>query len=70
LAILDINLGEGQPSGLDAYHWLRESGFEGKIVFLTGHARSHPLVSQARQAGKVVILEKPTTMERLLSMLE
>ena len=43
-AILDINLGPGQPSGLDAYAWLKRERFAGSIVFLTGQARSHPLV--------------------------
>src|SRR5262249_26305927 len=47
LAILDINLGVGVSSGVDAYRWLRERQFGGRIVFLTGHARSHPLVAEA-----------------------
>src|SRR5512146_2673778 len=47
LAILDVNLGEGRPSGIDAHLWLRERGFTGRIVFLTGHAPSHPEVARA-----------------------
>src|SRR4029077_4924973 len=46
VAILDINLGAEAPSGLDAYGWLRRHGFSGRIVFLTGHANSHPLVME------------------------
>jgi DNA-binding NtrC family response regulator len=64
LALLDINLGPGRPSGLDAYRWLREQDFGGRIVFLTGHARSHPLVAQARGFGNV--LEKPVDVDALL----
>ena len=47
VAILDINLGPNRPSGIDAYAWLRRSGYTGRIVFLTGHASSHPLVVEA-----------------------
>src|SRR5262249_22772584 len=46
LAIVDVNLGAAKPSGIDAYEWLRGEGFDGRIVFLTGHAPSHPLVSR------------------------
>src|SRR5262245_54057730 len=44
LALLDINLGAGKPTGVDAYHWLRAQGFRGRICFVTGHAHAHPLV--------------------------
>src|SRR5438552_17890350 len=47
LAILDVNLGPGAPSGVDSYEWLRAHGFHGRVVFLTGHARTHPLVERA-----------------------
>ena len=39
VAVLDINLGAGQPSGIDAYDWLLGQGFAGRLLFLTGHAR-------------------------------
>src|SRR5579862_5380074 len=47
LAILDVNLGPGCPSGLDAHSWLAAEHFSGRIVFLTGHAQSYPLVERA-----------------------
>ena len=59
VAILDINLGAGRPNGIDAYRWLLESRFPGRIYFLTGHARNHPLVEEARRLGNVEIIEKP-----------
>lgn len=59
LAILDINLGANVPSGLEAYDWLKENGFSGRTVFLTGHARSHPLVRQALELSNVQVLSKP-----------
>ncbi len=69
LALLDINLGAGVPSGLDAYRWLKENGFSGKTVFLTGHARSHPLVREALELTHVQVLSKPIEAKVLLSLL-
>jgi FixJ family two-component response regulator len=70
LAIVDINLGPDSPSGLEAYRWLRTRGFIGRIVFLTGHARSHPEVSEAHKIGEARVLEKPISLERLKLLLE
>lgn len=67
VAILDINLGAGRPNGIDAYRWLMDARFVGRMYFLTGHARSHPLVEEARRLGNVEIIEKPAgigTLER------
>jgi FixJ family two-component response regulator len=68
LALLDINLGAAVPSGLDAYQWLRERGFGGRIVFLTGHAHSHPLVRQAHALRDVQVLSKPVEARTLLAL--
>ena len=68
LAVLDVNLGVKVPSGLDAYHWLRENGFGGRIVFLTGHARSHPLVRQAHELTQVRVLSKPINAKALMAL--
>lgn len=68
VAILDINLGSGRPSGIDAYHWLLREGFSGRIVFLTGHALSQPLVAQARQLGQVRVLQKPMQVAQLMAI--
>ena len=68
LALLDVNLGAKVPSGLDAYHWLRENGFGGRIVFLTGHARSHPLVRQAYDLSQARILSKPVDAKVLMAL--
>jgi FixJ family two-component response regulator len=70
VAILDINLGPQVPSGLDAYGWLREHGFDGRIVFLTGHAASHPLVVEAKRLGDAEVVGKPVSLDTLTSMLE
>jgi FixJ family two-component response regulator len=68
LAILDINLGAHQPSGLDALRWLGESKFAGRTVFLTGHAPGFPLVDEARRIKGVRVLAKPITSQELLEL--
>jgi FixJ family two-component response regulator len=68
LAVLDIELGPREPSGIDAFYWLRENGFSGEIFFLTGHGRSHPLVAQAVQAGGR-IWEKPISVKQIIAVL-
>ncbi|HEY2743992.1 MAG TPA: response regulator, partial [Polyangia bacterium] len=64
-AILDINLGGGKASGLDAYAWLKEQRYAGRIFFLTGHARSHPLVARACALEGVTVLQKPIETDEL-----
>ena len=70
VAILDINLGSNRRSGLDAYAWLRANGYTGRIVFLTGHARTHPLVVEAQRIGDAQIFSKPIDPDRLRSIVE
>ena len=70
VAILDINLGPHRRSGIDAYAWLREKGYVGRIVFLTGHASTHPLVVEAKRIGDAEIFSKPIDPDRLRSIVE
>jgi DNA-binding NtrC family response regulator len=69
LAILDLTLSPGEPSGLDAYAWLRQQGFRGKVVFLTGHAPSHPLVRRALATESAAVVEKPIDLAQLSALL-
>jgi DNA-binding NtrC family response regulator len=69
LGLLDVNLGAGEPSGLDAFAWLRAERFAGRIVFLTGHAETHPLVARAAQMGEASVLRKPIATDQLLALL-
>lgn len=64
LALLDINLGDNRKSGIDALNWLRERGFAGRICFLTGHGRLHPLVASA-SVSDVEVLAKPLKVSEL-----
>jgi DNA-binding NtrC family response regulator len=68
VALLDVNLGPRQPSGLDAYRWLRDRHYPGRVYFLTGHARSHPLVAQALAMGDAKLLEKPIAADDLCAL--
>jgi FixJ family two-component response regulator len=42
LALLDVNLGGGEPTGIEVRDWLRENGYTGPAVFLTGHGQDLP----------------------------
>jgi DNA-binding NtrC family response regulator len=68
VAILDFNLGKDEPNGLDAYNWLKANNFKGKIVFLTGHARSHPIIADSDQTG-AEIWPKPIRTEQMVKKL-
>jgi FixJ family two-component response regulator len=70
VAVLDINLGPGLPTGIDAYDWLLSQNFRGRLLFLTGHAHAHPLVARAEKLRHASVLDKPMDgallLERIL----
>ena len=70
LAILDVNLGAERPSGVNVAQWLRDHGFQGKIVFLTGHAISDPEVLAATKMPDTKVVAKPIGLSQLLSFVE
>lgn len=70
IALLDVHLGASRPSGIDAYEWLISAGFAGKVVFFTGHARSHPLLQKTLQYEGVRIIEKPAPIGVLQELLQ
>jgi len=69
LAILDINLGASEPNGIDVFHFLKEKGFMGEIIFFTGHAENHPLVKEAAKLNGVRIVNKPIRPDELTSII-
>lgn len=69
VAILDINLGDNEPSGVEAYKWLIQNKFQGKIVFFSGHAKLHPLVQNAIKFPNVSFMEKPSPIENLKALI-
>jgi DNA-binding response OmpR family regulator len=70
LAIVDVNLGERAPTGVDVTHWLRQHGFSGRIIFLTGHAGSDPRVVAAATVSNTRIVSKPLSLRDLLALAE
>jgi FixJ family two-component response regulator len=63
-AILDVNLGPGQPTGVAVAAWLRERSSVIRIIFMTGHAPEHPLVVQA--SGDSPVFTKPIETQVLV----
>lgn len=68
LAFIDVNLGAGQPTGIDAFHWLVDHEFHGHIVFLTGHARLHAQVEEAVSTGVAEVVQKPASAKLLCAL--
>lgn len=64
IAIIDINLGSEEPTGVEAFRWLKSQGYSGKICFLTGHVGAHPMVQEASEVG-VEIWSKPMFASKL-----
>jgi response regulator of citrate/malate metabolism len=69
LAILDVNLGPGEPSGVEIYRWLKGQNYGGKIVFLSGHARTDPLVEDAARISGVDFFQKPLAFGQLETLI-
>jgi FixJ family two-component response regulator len=70
LAIVDINLGPGQPTGVEVVHWLQHRSFLGKIVFLTGHGQGDPRVRAAAELAGTRLLTKPINAKVLTQLVE
>lgn len=70
LAILDINLGTGEPTGVAICEWLRREGFTGRIVFLTGHASNDARVREAAGVAHSQIMTKPLSVSALRELLD
>lgn len=70
LAILDINLGTNQPSGVNVYEWLEREGFAGRIIFLTGHASNDPRVREAASLNDAYVASKPLSVAQLGGLID
>ena len=69
LAILDVNLGPDEPSGVEIYRWLKGKNYRGKIVFLSGHARMDPQVEEAARISGVDFFEKPLAFGQIETLI-
>jgi DNA-binding response OmpR family regulator len=68
VALLDVNLGEGEPTGVEVCGWLRAHGFSGEVIFLTGHANSDPRVIEASRTAHAKLLSKPISVDALIAI--
>jgi DNA-binding NtrC family response regulator len=66
-AILDVNLGPDEPSGVEVAAWLRARHPDARIVFMTGQAPNHPWV-RAATGAEGEVLAKPIDTKRLLGI--
>lgn len=69
VAILDINLGADQPTGVGVFEWLQREGFAGRVVFLTGHASNDPRVKEAAGIVGATVATKPLAISELRTLL-
>jgi DNA-binding NtrC family response regulator len=69
LAILDVNLGFGEPSGIEIYRWLKGQNYRGKIVFLSGHTRTDPQVAEATRISGVDFFRKPLGFDQIEALI-
>jgi DNA-binding NtrC family response regulator len=69
LAILDVNLGPGEPSGTEIYRWLQGQNYRGEIVFLSGHTRTDPQVVEATKIPGVVFFQKPLGFSQIEALI-
>jgi DNA-binding NtrC family response regulator len=69
LAILDVNLGPGEPSGIEIYRWLKGQNYSGKIVFLSGHTRTDPQVVEATRIPGVDFFQKPLGLSQIEALI-
>lgn len=70
LALVDINLGYGEPTGINVFEWLEREGFTGRVVFLTGHGSQDPRVQRAATLAGSQVASKPLTTAKLRDMIE
>jgi DNA-binding NtrC family response regulator len=69
LAILDVNLGLGEPSGIEIYRWLKGQNYRGKIVFLSGHTSTDPQVVEATRISDVDFFRKPLGFDQIEALI-
>lgn len=70
LIFIDMNLGPSSPPGIEAYKWLLQNGFGGKVAFFSGHGPSHPLIQKALEYPQVTVLEKPAKFSQIENLIQ
>ena len=67
---LDVNLGVNQPDGIFVYHWLINNGFTGRVIFMSGHARSHPKIEEIQKIAGTYFLQKPMPLKEIEALVK
>lgn len=70
MAFLDINLGLNQPSGIQAYRWLKSQGYNKPVFFLTGHAKDSDEARQASIFEEARVIQKPIAAQDFRDLIE
>jgi len=69
MAFIDINLGIHQPSGVQAYRWMRSLGYNKAVFFLTGHSVDSEEAREALTFDKAKVLRKPIPAQDLIQLI-
>lgn len=69
IAFLDINLGSLQPSGIQAYRWMRSLGYNKPVYFLTGHAVNSDEAREALAFEEAQLLRKPVPAQNIIQLI-
>ncbi len=69
-AVLDINLGDRVPSGIDGARWLRRAGFSGRLLLITGHAGQYSDMPQICAELSAELVQKPAPFERIAALVQ
>lgn len=70
VALLDINLGEGKPDGLDAFKFLKSKLYLGEVIFFSGHGIHDSRVQLALTNSHSRLIQKPASMEILYEIIK
>ena len=70
ICLLDVNLGPGQPNGLEVYKHLKQVNYPGEIYFFTGHGKSDSRLQVLTNFSLTHILEKPVSIETLNNIIQ
>lgn len=69
LALIDMNLGAGEPNGAEAYAWLLAHGYRGETIFVTGREKDDPAVRPFLDRHDVEVMQKPVPFDALVERL-
>lgn len=66
VVVLDVSLQSNKDSGIDAYRWLKDQKYTGRVCFLTGYTYDHPTVASLLSLKSVDVVTKPLSLEKFM----